>query len=509
MSSFKGLSIGISGLYASRRSLDTIAHNIANTDNPIYVRQQAIHSDSRYSRISLKHYIGTGVDVQQIRQVRDSFLDTKIRSEASEFGFWFSRTNVFDQVEGLVRELSEDAIQGVMDKFWGSWEEVAKDPSSLTARGLLRERAIEFAGSVNHMYTQLETLQFNLDKNIRNMVDEVNELVKGIADLNLKIMSSEAMGSTANDFRDTRNGYLDRLSQIIKIDYYTSNNGAVNIAIGGTHIVSDGTYRELEAKNNGSPYVDVHWKDNGEQLLPERDLKNGELLGLLNARGYYGQENDISDVTEYKYIIPTLKKQLNEYVKGLAEAINDLHREGYSLTGNTGIDFFVKRDSSNGNWAGNISLSSALDSLSEIAAASNTGEIGNGKIAELIAGIRYGAIFEDGKAVGIEKDVLGKIVFDSNGKPVFKGKTTSDNFYRDMITDLGISANESLTMRDAHEMVMAQIDDRRKAMSGVSLDEEMTEMIKFQHAYNASARVINAIDEMVDQIVNRMGIVGR
>ncbi len=490
MSSFRGLSIGISGLYANKRSLDTISHNISNADNPLYVRQQAIHSESRYSRISLTYSVGTGVDVQQIRQIRDEFLDTKIRKEASEFGFWLSRSNVFGQVEGIVRELSEDALQGVMDEFWNSWEEVAKDPSSLTARGLLRERAIEFVGSVNHMYTQLESLQFNLDKNIQDMVGEANQLVKGIAELNTKIMSAESMGSTANDYRDTRNGYLDRLSQIIKVDYYTSNNGAVNVVLGGQHIISDGTYRELEAKNNGSPFVDVHWADTGERLSEERDIRGGELLGLIYARGYHDQEKDITDVTEYKYIIPTIKKQLDEYVKGIAEALNTLHNQGYTLTGKTNTDFFVRQDTSKSTWAGNIKISDAIDSLNEIAvseggiASTEPREIGDGKIAEAIGKLRYTGIFND-------------------------GKTTPDNFYRDIITDFGISANEAITMKDAHEMVINQIDDRRSSLSGVSLDEEMTEMIKFQHAYNANARLINAIDEMIEQMVNRMGIVGR
>ncbi|WIV12052.1 flagellar hook-associated protein FlgK [Proteiniborus sp. MB09-C3] len=483
MSSFRGLSIGISGLYANKRSLDTISHNIANSDNPLYVRQQALHADSRYSRISLTNYIGTGVDVQQIRQIRDEFLDTKVRKEASELGYWVSRSNVFDQVEGIVRELSEDAMQGLMDKFWGSWEEVYKTPGSQTARGLLRERAIEFVGSVNHMYTQLESLQFNLDNNIKNIVDEVNYLTNGIAELNTKIMSAEAMGVTANDYRDTRNGYLDRLSQIVKVDYYTSNNGAINVAVGGAHIVSDGIHREIEAKNNGSPFVDVFWKDTGEELLPERDLKSGELIGLLYARGYYGQESEITDTTEYKYIIPTMKKQLDEYVKGLSEAINEIHSTGKTLTGNTGIDFFVKQDPSNEHWAGNIKLNDVLDSLDEIAA-SESGDIGDGKIAEAIAKLRYTGIFND-------------------------GKTNPDNFYRDIITDFGIAGNEAITMSNAHEMVVNQIDDRRSSLSGVSLDEEMTEMIKFQHAYNANARLINAIDEMIEQIVNKMGIVGR
>lgn len=484
MSSFRGLSIGISGLNANKRSLDTISHNIANADNPLYVRQQAIHAESRYSRININHSIGTGVDIQQIRQIRDGFLDTKIRKEASEFGYWASRDSVFEQVQGIVRELSEDALQGVMDKFWGSWEEVSKDPSSLTARGLLRERAIEFVDSVNHLYNQLESLQYNLDKNVQDMVQEVNELVKGVAELNTKIMAAEAMGSTANDYRDTRNGYLDRLSQIIKVDHYTSNNGAINIVLSGAHIVSDGTFRELEANDSQNPFVDIYWKDNKEQLLPERDIKSGELLGLLYARGYYGQEKDITDVTEYKYIIPTLKKQLNTYVEGVADAVNKLHKTGITLTENNGADFFVLQNPNNSNWAGNIKINGVLDSLNEIAAASKPGEIGNGKIAEAIARLRNGLIFN-------------------------AGSTSPDDFYRDIINDLGIAGRESINMMDAHELVMTQIDNRRSSLSGVSLDEEMTEMIKFQHAYNANARVINAIDEMVENIVNRMGIVGR
>jgi len=500
MSSFRGLSIGISGLYASKRSLDTISHNIANADNSLYVRQQAIHSESRYSRIGSSYLVGTGVDVQQIRQIRDEFLDAKMRKEATEFGFWLSKSNVFEQVEGILGELSEDALQGVMDKFWNTWEEVAKDPSSLTARGLLRERAIEFVGSVNHLYEQLESLQFNLDKNIKNLVDEVNELVKGIAELNTKIMAAEAVGLTANDYRDTRNGYLDRLSQIVKIDYYTSNNGAVNVVLGGQHIISDGTFRQLEAKNNGSPFVDVHWADTGQKLSEEKDIRGGELLGLLYARGSYGQENEITDAIEYKYIIPTLKKQLNEYVKGIADAVNKLHKEGITLTGNKGEDFFVQQNKNNTNWAGNIKLNEKLDSLGEIAA-SYSGDIGDGKVAEAIAKLRYGGLFTEGKYVGIDIGTDLSITF--------KGITTADNFYRDIITDFGIAANEAVTMRDSHEMVMNQIDDRRISLSGVSLDEEMTEMIKFQHAYNANARLINAIDEMIEQIVNRMGVVGR
>lgn len=507
MSSFRGLSIGISGLYANKRSLDTISHNISNADNPLYVRQQAIHSESRYSRINVTHSLGTGVDVQQIRQIRDEFLDSKIRKEASEFGFWLSSSNVFGQIEGIVGELSEDALQGVMDKFWNTWEEVAKDPSSLTVRGLLRERAIEFVGTVNHMYEQLESLQFNLDKNIRDMVDEVNQLVKGIGELNTKIMAAEAMGSTANDYRDTRNGYLDRLSQIIKVDIYTSNNGAANVVLGGRHIVSDGNFRQLDAKNNGSPFVDIHWADTGEKLSEERDIRDGELLGLIYARGYYDQEKDITDVTEYKYIIPTLKKQLDEYVKGIAEAVNKLHRQGYTLTGKNDNDFFVNRDPSKSTWAGNIKISDAIDSLSEIAvsagyiADTEPREIGDGKIAEAIAKLRYGGLFTEGKYEGfnIEEDL----------SITFLGKTTTDNFYRDIITDFGIAANKAVTMKDSHEMVMNHIDDKRISLSGVSLDEEMTEMIKFQHAYNANARLINAIDEMIEQIVNRMGVVGR
>lgn len=167
----------------------------------------------------------------------------------------------------------------------------------------------------------------------------------------------------------------------------------------------------------------------------------------------------------------------------------------------------MKIDSTIQNWAGNIKLNGVLDSLSEIAAASKPKppatevEVGNGKIAELISRLRNGALFIDGKAT--------EILIDSDLNITFQGKTTPDNFYRDIINDLGISGREAISMKDSHDMVMAQIDHRRKEISGVSLDEDMTEMIKFQHAYNANARFINSIDAMIDQIVNRMGLVGR
>ncbi len=184
--SFGGLYISISGIYANKKALDTLSHNIANVNNPDYVRQQTIHVDSRYSKTGLQFQTGTGVDVQQVRQIRDEFLDYKLRREMATFGYYYTKSEVLEEIEYIFREmkvpggeLNSGALQDVMDDFWNSWEELYKDPESLTIRGgLLHENAVAFTTTVNHISSQLDHLQFNLNKEMLNRSSEVNT-VKG------------------------------------------------------------------------------------------------------------------------------------------------------------------------------------------------------------------------------------------------------------------------------------------------------------------------------------------
>lgn len=623
MSGFSGLSIAISGLIANKRALDTTSHNISNVNNPNYVRQQVIQSASKYGRYG-NFEIGRGVDVQEIRQIRDSFLDMKYRDYSKDYGYWTAKNSVFEQVQDIFNEISDSGVQKVMDQFWNSWEELSKDPDNLTIRGMVKERGIAFTETVNHLYEQLDSLQINLNKDIKDGVNRINAISKEIANLNFNIRGIEAGGIAANDYRDRRNQLIDELSQMINIDYYEDNTGTVNISVGGKHIVNGNEYSEISAEIDGSSYVDIYWKDTIKKGNPEMvDLRGGELLGLLESRGnvkntiikdgngtvnddvevtFFGSYGDKSDydtdiqnrglgdikvneegfttgslddlvsyvqsnqyeegdlfhkkiivsydgppsdvtsknleilknsgasvsiittegnmskwskvsdatggrvfnkddvtakelsqettniasrhmgeVSSFREIIPMMKKKLNAFVNTIARNMNYVHRQGNTLTRETGLDFFVAIDPSRPIEAGNIMVSKEMDSLNNIAA-SSTGDRGDGKQAELISKLREQYMFSE---------------------------VNSDNYYRDIISSMGVAANETVNMMDNNGIIRGEVDSKRRAISGVSLDEEMTNMLKYQHSYVANSRVINVIDEMIDIVVNRTGKVGR
>ena len=190
MSTFSGLSIGISGLYANKKALDTTSHNISNVNNPYYVRQQVIQSSSKYNQISGgNNQLGTGVDIQQIRQIRDVYLDASFRDYSQDIGYWSARNTVFSQVEEVLNETDSSGLQKVMDQFWNSFEELSKNPDNLTMRGLVKERSVAFVETVNHISEQLDNIQINLNLDIKNAVSEMNGIGKRIIPIEIGVRS--------------------------------------------------------------------------------------------------------------------------------------------------------------------------------------------------------------------------------------------------------------------------------------------------------------------------------
>lgn len=468
---FSGLSISLSGIYANKKALDTVSHNIANMNNSYYVRQQAIHTSSNYSQASVGGFqVGTGVDVQQIRQIRDEFLDVKYRLESQKFGYWEQKSKVYEEVEIVLNEISDSGMQKVMDQLWDGWNEVAKEPDSLTTRALLHERTVAFTETANRISEQLDNLQINLNREIYNKVDEVNSLVKGIAELNEKIVSIEAKNVKvrANDYRDTRNNMIDELSKIVPIQYYEDNKGYVAISMEGRNIVNGSYYNTITTKkDNLKGYASIYWGDTEELIVLG---KNGQLAGLIEAR-----DEDVDDV----------RNRLDELVKNIAEEVNVIHK-GYNLQGVESEEPFFVAKGTNDPYdidASNLIINPKLNNFNEIIAGATDAK-GDGEIAKEIADLRYKAI-----------DGLDGM--------------TSDDYYRDIISNLGVDAAEAANGMESQGILLSQIDNNRKAISGVSLDEEMADMLKYQHSYEANTRVVNAIDEMIENIINRMGIVGR
>lgn len=504
--SFGGLYISISGIYANKKSLDTVSHNIANANNKSYVRQSAIHAETRYpttNTIGLKK--GIGVDVQQIRQIRDEFLDLRIRNEKALYGYFSTKSEMLGEIEAIFNELTYRGLQNVMDDFWNAWEELYKEPDSLTIRGLLHETAVAFTTTVNYINSQLNNLQYDLNKEIIQRAQEVNSILKDIAKLNKEIQKIAGNGVkiSPNDLKDTLNAKLDRLSELIPINYYEDRFGGVVVTLDGRNLVN-GDYInllkiEIDDKNHGQ----VHWSDTGERM----DLAGkGELGGYIDARDK---------------LVPEYRDRLNILVGTLAEVINAIHRKGYTLEepSTTGIDFFqldLKDPSST------IKLNPELNDFTKIAV-SLTGAKGDGEIARAVLNLRniglYGrrGEYQVGGVTEYVHDSIANWISNLSSLDDIDGDILNplkalglsmnpDEFYKELVLDLSLQREEALQMANNQDVLIKQLDERRQEISGVSLDEEMANMIKYQHSYVANSRVVNAIDEMLDRIINGIGV---
>lgn len=494
MGSFGGLSIGISGLFAQQRALDVTGHNISNVNTPGYSRQTIFHSASTPERIGINlagniMQRGMGVDVQQIKQYRDEFLEQKLRRENNGLGYWEKRESAIEELESIFNDNSEEGLQSVMDDFWNSWAQLAKPTGGLTARALVKESSIAFIETTKLMDQTLDNFRINKDNEIREDIDSLNRITGRIAELNFEIKKVEAGGAVAGDFRDERNSLIAELSKMANIQVH---EGAIlTIAIEGRLVVEDDKYEEIAVVNDNinSGYAKLLWKSSGENLT----ISGGSIKALFETRDE---------------LVDGFKENLREFVHGVACEVNKLHYSGYGIKDDRHRNIFISTDTNPDDSVDvdvtldNIKFNTALNDLDNIAAAEKSASEGN---------------YED-NAVATKLEALRKEQFFYLDKTDNKYKYEpdediatydSDEFYRIIIAELGVMGQEAVTEVDGLKMLVSQVENRILEVSAVSIDEEMTNLIKFEHSYNACARVVNAMDEMLDYIVNRIGVVGR
>lgn len=479
--SFRGLSIGISAVFANQRALDVTGHNISNVNTAGYTRQIISNSSSFYHKLGQSGngkvmQVGHGVDVQEIRQYRDEFLDNKYKKEKTGLGYWEARYASVRELETIFNDNTEDGLQEVMNNFWNSWEQLSKPTGGLTARSMVKENAIAFVETVKNMDNLLVNFRKSKDKEIIENVGKINSIAKELASLNLDIKKIEACGVTANDLRDRRNYLIDELTGLAKIQVVIGDS--VNISLEGRMLVEGSRYEQVkmvpDTTNNG--FVRLVWESDNGSL----EISGGRINSMFESR----------DV-----LVKGFWDKLNQFVIGVVEEVNAIHRTGFGLDGTTNRNFFVNAKDLSGD---NIDLSTIafnpeLNNYDNIAAGEEPDNYEDNRIALKIAALRLNDYFTEDSYTTIAED----------------RKYNYDEFYRNIISDLGNIGQEAAVAADAQKLLVDQIDYRRQALSAVSLDEEMTNLIKYEHSYNAAARIVNVMDEMIEMIVNRTGLVGR
>ncbi len=460
MSTFSGLEIGNRALHAHQKALEVTSHNLSNAGTPGYSRQIVdISATDPYTYPSfvggkVSGQIGTGVEIKAVLRVRDALIDEQIRKENGLLGHWEGMRDTLNQMEMILNEPSDAGLRDSMDQFWISLEELSTHPQEEATRSAVRQQAITFTEQINHSYEQLNELRGNLNEQVKTQVSDINKYTSQIAELNDQIVKVLSMGEHPNDLLDQRDDLQEKLSKIVNVTSFVDKVGQLNLSIGGRALVVAANHYELSTERNDEDYgmVKILWGETAIQIEPT----SGILKGLFNVR-------DQS--------LPELMNNLDVYSQSIVEQMNEVHAQGYGLDGSTGNDFFT------GTNAQNISVSeTVLSDLNKIAA-SATGAPGNGETALELANLKQ------------QKLLVG------NG-------ANMGDFIGSLVAKLGIESGVAKTKCDNQTLLINHLNSRRESISGVSIDEELTNMMKYQHGYNAAAKVITTVDEMLEVVIN-------
>lgn len=566
-STFFGLEIARTGLYTSQNELNVTGHNIANVDTVGYTRQRlntaALPSLSMNVQFSLnsRPTAGRGVEALTVDQVRNLFTDAKYREEASATGYWNTKMNEFYMVEqlynsALAEGTTSASIFNALEAFQTALYALEENPSSMELRTNLLSKATHLTETFGYTYGKLEEQHDNLNSAIEVTVGQINDLAESIANLNRQIFGYELSGARANDLRDSRNLLLDQLSGLVDIQYYENNKGHLAVTIGGRALVDGVEYNKLAVNPQGMDnqldvmanadivrkQYSVVWTDGmgkpGKSPDDAVHLQSGSLKAYIDLR---------DGATEECMGIPYVANQLNELARKIAQDINEIHREGYtlpfqeadSLGTAAGVRLYpTAEDIRNGDtvMTVGISPSSMADGAQyypsvqgiyffEVGIGGDYGKITAGSLkvsGEIQNNIYLIAASDERLTVSDElnddgslnmqrgnRNNLRKIIELYSRKDSLGNQDNYSSRLKLLVTDVGTQQAKLKTMDSAQQTRISAIVQQRASESSVSLDEEMTNMVRFTHAYNANARVITAIDDELDTLINKMGVVGR
>jgi flagellar hook-associated protein 1 FlgK len=522
-STFMGLEAAKRSLFTHQTALQTTAHNMANANTAGYTRQTvnfvaaAPIEAPGLQRSTSPGQLGQSVEFSYIKRVRESFLDHQYYNENKSFGEWSIRQDSLEKLEAIINEPSDTGIRTVIENFWSAWQTLSKEPENATARAALKENSLALTEAFNYTGKQLNDLHADITANIEVKVTQVNTITEQIARLNYEIFRIEGFGNNANDLRDQRDLLADELSGIMNITV-TESNAAYNISVGGINLVdgievgtvidsasmesafgSDLTSGEIYGMIMSRDQYVANYQDQLNSMV--RTLAEGDVRITLPAGSVVPNGTVINGVT-YSGSIEnrTLAADTQHTVKG----INGVFALGYTMETppQSGLSFFTLKQGYTEFSADSITLNpNLITNLSQIAVSSrvydDNGTVkvvkGNNDIALIMAGLR-----------------TDKFSFTSSTSSApLLSEGTFDEFFRSIIGQLGVQANEANRQQQNQKILVDQVESRRQSISGVSLDEEMANMIQYQHAYNAAARAMTTFDEVLDKVINGMGLVGR
>ena len=538
------LSTGVSALNAFQRVITTTGHNIANANTEGYSRQ-LVDLETRPAERYGDSYIGTGVDVQTVRRSYDNFLADNYRTYTSSS----SGYEIYSERVTLIDNLLADPDSGLSTAFqdyFNAMQDVATDPTSVPARQVLLNEADQLAGRFNSLNTWLNDLHREVNADLDNMTTEVNGLARSIAAVNERIAEASANGATPNDLLDQRDHLLDQLSQLVKVTTVTQDNNAVNVFIGnGQGLVIDNQASSLQAVRDTTVPGDERRlqmvSPSGFAIDVTAQISGGQIGGLMSFR------NEV--------LFPA-QDQLGRLAVAVAERTNALHTNGMDLNGAAGGDLFSVMDASGAAspivGTGSVAVTyvdpaefqateytldyTAADGWSITPANTGVRQVLGSGTSFSVDGLQIDVsgtpnpgdsyrlrpfrqassamelLITDPHAVAAADAGAAPDGFGDNTNALAMAQLQSDytmiggsasfaDAYGQLVADIGTRANEASNNAAVQSALADQVDASRQAISGVNLDEEAANLVRFQQAYQAAAQVISVANSLFDTLL--------
>ena len=553
------LHMGQHALSINQRAMQTVGHNIANQETEGFSRQQ-VHSGTAAPDPT---GVGGGAKAQPTSRVYDKFVQHKILQENPRSGMFKSRGEFLQKIEIIFSETEGNGLHQALNEFWNSWSQLSNQPESESARIQVRERSDVLARRFRGMHSQLDGLRNEINGRLVATINKVNELGQKVAELNRQIISYESGQRNANDMRDARNQAIEELSELVDVNSFENPNGRVTVIIGRDWTLVEGNNRyQLEGKMKGGELgmlrIDgVSINDNRRDLT--RIFREGEMSEMLRMRddtivGYQhnldeiafnlaGQVNKIhatgtginSATDMMKSTFGLNSTALSQPLPFLKDGIFQLHLvdphneilETYEIEIQAGIDTLpdiVQRLNQTISDPGLLQVSIEADGSMLLQSASDykfifgedqssiTQVLGLNSFFDTLKGAEdiqlSEHIRENTNNISTGKDLIpgdNRVALEIvklQTRPTMRDETmTFDEYYNGVLTGMGLKIQRNKTEQAQQESMVRQFKEIRSSISSVNMDEELTDMMQYQKAYEASARFINTVDRMMETVI--------
>lgn len=463
------LQTGRSGMNSAKTAISTAGHNISNANTEGYSRQRVMtESKTPYQTGGGKGAIGTGTQIARVERVNDEYIEKHLRNGGRELAAFEEKSTSFKQIEDVFNEMGGEGLNRLMAKFFNEFRQLANDPDNHAVREAVREASKAMISDFKRIRTETNAVKEHLDSRIAGHVSELNSLAREVAGLNAKIHELEITNGPQNDLEDQRDLAIKKLAAFADVSTVKDGKGSINVELRGIGPLVTGAIaqtfeshrspRDERGKPEGS--LDITSSASSSPTITHR-IQGGKLGALLEMR-----DDVVGKVFE----------RLDDLAFSLTTAVNQIHSQGYNRFNQTGLEFFRGLSEKYGA-AEKMDLAEAIKKDgNNIATAAMANAPGDNRIAVALSGIQSLRILGD-------------------------GTSTVDDFYNSIVSDVGVMSARNASALNQQKGITSQLEKMRDQISGVSLDEETANILQFQHSFDASAKVIQVANELMDTVL--------